>query len=351
MKRIIILVLLFIFAITDYLYGQKLFYQYKNILIEDDNEVKIRFRGNEYGIYCGVVSSKGNYISGYLFEGDLKERMESRRKAAAIVSYSKIADVIFVIYSCKDSNIFYVDTLGYATQCIFSENEKYVLLSIDYWNFEISKLFNLEKNKIEYEFPEYYEDFKWVEDELYFFSEGNLEYTLCHYDRESQQIEEIYSIYKEKTYKKCDDYYFEIIDTSRVLFKCETEEGSWLRLVDNKKISTLVGFENLCVEYISENKILFKVRRAYDGYDFYSLNLEDNNVERLFTFKDMTNTFPKSLIFGYNFLFQIKNDIYFLTTIGGPSEFNNIIKYNIKTQTFSMFKKGEYTTPIGYFEE
>jgi len=356
MKKSIIIILM-ILGIND-LFGKKLFYQYMYVLFKDGKKIEVAINDSTYNLYEGNVSPKGTYVSGFLIKDTLKKSLDEKRKKSNWTLadyYGSLKGIeIFVMYSCVDNRlILYGDTAEYNPEAImFSEDEKYALL-FSYFN--NSKLVDLEKGKIEYEFIKGCRDFKWINNELYFLFDTlrNNAYIFYHYNKSEREIEEIYSISREKTYKEFNDYNFEIIDSSRVLFRCKTEDGTWLKLIENERILTLVGFNSLYIEYVYKDNILFSITRVYDGMpDLYLLNLKNINVKPVFTFKDITTALPNLTFLEYSSLFQIGDDIYFLSTIGGPPDFNNVIKYNIPTKKFSLVtKKGYISAPIGYYED
>jgi len=353
MKRLLIVNLIFLGM--NNLFGQKLFYQNKYALIKDGKMVEVKVQDSTYNIYGGYVSPKGSYVSGFLIKGKLKKVLDDVREKNEVLYKSPDGIETFVIYSCADDSVvLYGDTSKYFPgKVMFSEDEKYVLLSA--W--ENSKLINLQNGELLYEFPrgckEGFKGFKWIGDNLYFLYGGSnsIKHIFGYYDKKEKKVKDVFSIFKEETYKNFDDYSFEIVDSSRILFKYKTEEGTWLKLIDGKSISTLVGFNYLYIQDIYEENILFFAKGSkHDERGLYLLNINTLSISRLFDGGDILHDLPDSLYLECLFPFKFKDNVYFISGI--VPGFENIIKYNILEDKFSLVTEGGYiSAPIGYYEE
>lgn len=318
--RNLLYILIFLF-LSGNIQSQNLYYQYKDRLYINGEEVKIKIDSVEYNIYDGVVSPGGEYICGTLLDDSLQMKLNLRNYQEEIDSPLDPQPQHIIMYSLKKDSLIFNNKIECCHSFIFSNDGKYLLLD-GYTSF----LFKTEIDIPLKYFSEHFGSFKWFNGDLYFFAtiinkcflaKLNLKNkeVLSHFDITNSDISCVYEI--SPNIYKGNILGFSILDSSRIIDKQETDEFDYFIIYDrNKKIATFEFAHINKLWSFSNNIFIVGNLKERDKYKnkLYSIDLDSFKIIQLFNLEELKH-YTDDLIPYISIFAVTDNEIYFKISI------------------------------------
>ncbi len=204
-----------------------IFYHYQDRLFIGEDEVKVRWEGEDYGVFQGSVSSDGRYISGCLVNPYWSSRLDAEKRGG-IVEFFSVDSITFVVMELASSEIVYsVQGIDFLPSGVFSPQEDYVLIGGS-----VSQVVKLSTSESIIKIEDYVLNPKWIGARLYFVAGPSDHVVLKELDCVSGAVASVFSLPAE-TGGSTVTFQYAIVDPSTVLRALRGEAATDITLFHN----------------------------------------------------------------------------------------------------------------------